>query len=156
MKILTNFATVVLLFLVGTFAGQAQTIYGDVNGDGEVTVADVNEVINVIIGIYQTNSVIGSWYSEYFVDEDGKYNIPESIAMGFEFYSDHTGRYSYLDKDGIVYVPLRWNVQAQRLNLLFSDSDIEVYYYRIDENGYLLLTFDREFITYTAYRPVGR
>lgn len=28
----------------------AQGIYGDVNGDGEVSVADVNEVINVILG----------------------------------------------------------------------------------------------------------
>ena len=28
----------------------AQGLYGDVNGDGEVTVADVNEVVNVILG----------------------------------------------------------------------------------------------------------
>lgn len=51
MKILTNFAALVLLMLAGSLAGQAQTrLYGDVNSDSEVTLADVNAVINVILG----------------------------------------------------------------------------------------------------------
>ena len=155
MKILTNFATVVLLFLVGTFAGQAQTIYGDVNGDGEVTIADVNAVINVILGNYQPTSIVGSWYSEYFVDEDGKFDIPEVIAVSFDFYNDSTGLYSYRDKDDMVYLGLRWNLQGQRLYLWFDDESFEELYCKIDENGYMLLSLDSQFNGYTAYRPVN-
>ena len=51
MKILSNYAALVLLMLAGSLAGQAQTrLYGDVNSDSEVTLADVNAVINVILG----------------------------------------------------------------------------------------------------------
>jgi hypothetical protein len=41
--------SIVLLAALLSQAAIAQGIYGDVNGDGEVNVADVNEVINVIL-----------------------------------------------------------------------------------------------------------
>ena len=43
-------SSIVLLAALLSQAAIAQGIYGDVNGDGEVTVSDVNEVINVILG----------------------------------------------------------------------------------------------------------
>ena len=39
-----------LLAILLAQAATAQGIYGDVNGDGEVNISDVNEVINVILG----------------------------------------------------------------------------------------------------------
>lgn len=51
MKKLASVSALVLLVFAGTISSQAQTrLYGDVNGDGEVTIADVNEVIKVILG----------------------------------------------------------------------------------------------------------
>ena len=43
-------STVLLLALLLSQAVGAQGIYGDVNGDGEVNIADVNEVVSVILG----------------------------------------------------------------------------------------------------------
>ena len=48
MKIVLQSITVLLAVVLAQAAG-AQGIYGDVNGDGEVTIADVNEVISVIV-----------------------------------------------------------------------------------------------------------
>ena len=39
-----------LLAALLSLAGSAQGVYGDVNGDGEVSIADVNEVVRVIVG----------------------------------------------------------------------------------------------------------
>ena len=39
-----------LVAILLSLAASAQGLYGDVNGDGEVNVSDVNEVINVILG----------------------------------------------------------------------------------------------------------
>ena len=44
-------ASTLLLAAVLSQAAGAQGIYGDVNGDGEVTTADINEVVNVILGV---------------------------------------------------------------------------------------------------------
>lgn len=153
--VIQKIAVFVLLF-VGTLAGQAQTkLYGDVNGDGSVNIADVNAVVAVILGDYHAPSILGSWYSEYFVDEDGRYDVPESIAVSFDFYGDYTGRYSYLEKDEMIHVSLRWNLQGQRLYLWFIDGDYEELYCKIDENGYMLLSLYEDFHNYTGYRPVS-
>ena len=155
MKILTNFTALVLLLFTGTFATHAQTsIYGDVNGDGEVNITDVNEVVNVIMGGHQTMNIVGSWYSEYFVDQDGRYDVPDPIAVGFDFYSDHTGRYFFRENGSMVGLDLRWSLQDQRLYIWYDNDMYEEYFCRIDENGYLLLTFDPQFRNYTAYRPL--
>ena len=157
MRILKHFAVLVLLLFAGTLTAEAQMwLYGDVNGDGEVNVSDVNEVINVILGGYHSTDISGSWYSEYFVDEDGQYNVPEPIAVSYDFYSDHTGRYSYRDNDGtMIYLGVRWNLQGQRLYIWYDDGVYEELYCKINENGYLLMSLDAHFNCYTAYRPVS-
>ena len=43
-------SSALLLAALLSLAGSAQGIYGDVNGDGEVSIADVNEVVRVIVG----------------------------------------------------------------------------------------------------------
>ena len=56
MKNVKYFVTVGLI-LICTFTNQAQNrLYGDVNEDGEVNIADVNAVIDVILGNGPTNS----------------------------------------------------------------------------------------------------
>ena len=47
-------------------------IYGDVNSDGEVNIVDVDAVISVILGEYHFKSIVGSWISEYALDENGE------------------------------------------------------------------------------------
>ena len=43
-------SSALLLVILLSLGASAQGIYGDVNGDGEVNIADVNEVVNVILG----------------------------------------------------------------------------------------------------------
>lgn len=134
-------------------------IYGDVNGDGEVTIADVNAVIGVILGEHHSKSVVGSWISEYAIDDNGeRFEIPEQIKVCFDFYEGQTGQYGYSTYSNsniiITYIDLKWEQQFNRLYLWFDDGDHEELYYRIDENGYLLLSLNAQFTQYTAYCPV--
>ena len=116
------------------YSGFAQnSIYGDVNGDGEVNIADVNAVVSVILGESQmdNNSIVGTWFNE-----------------------DNTGRFTYSSPYGQAYVDLDWETHGGRLYIRYYDGDSENLYYRIDESGYLLLALDAQFTIYTAYRPV--
>ena len=127
----------------------------DVNGDGEVNVADVNAVIDVIIGDFNAPDITGGWYSEYAVDEYGKYDIPEEIAVYFTFYRNKTGYYSYTGNEGIdELIALRWKLEGKRLYIWYNDGDYEELYCTIDENGYLLMSLDEDFKNYTAYRRI--
>ena len=130
----------------------------DVNGDGEVNIADVNAVIDVILGDYHALDITGTWYSEYAVDQYGKYDIPEQIAVQFTFNANKTGIYSYHTyvNNEIVdcIIELRWDLKGQRLYIWYNDGDYEELYCNIDENGYLLLSLNQSFTNYTAYRPV--
>ena len=90
------------LILVGLlftlpYSGYAQNaLYGDVNGDGEVNIADVNAVVSVILGESQMdNSIVGTWISEYCVDSYGRYDIVERDVVSFVFNEDNTGRFTY-------------------------------------------------------------
>ena len=134
-------------------------IYGDVNGDGEVTVADVNAIIGVILGEHHSNSVVGSWISEYAIDVNGeRFEIPDQIKVCFDFYEDQTGQYGYSTYSNpniiITYIDMKWEQQFNRLYLWFDDGDHEELYYKIDENGYLLLSLNAQFTQYTGYCPV--
>ena len=127
----------------------------DVNGDGEVNIADINTVIDVILGDYNALNIIGMWCSEYFVDEDGRYDIPEEDAVYFTFYRNKTGYYSFTGNEGIdELIALRWNLEGQQLYIWYNDGDYEELYCTIDENGYLLLSLDEDFKKYTAYRRI--
>ena len=138
------------------YSGFAQnSIYGDVNGDGEVNIADVNAVVSVILGESQMdNSIVGTWISEYSVDSYGQYDIVERDVVSFVFNEDNTGRFTYSSPYGQAYVDLDWETHGGRLYIRYYDGDSENLYYRIDESGYLLLALDVRFTTYTAYRPV--
>ena len=127
----------------------------DVNGDGEVNIADVNTVIDVILGDYNALDITGMWCSEYFVDENGRYDIPEENAVYFTFYRNKTGYYSFTGNEGIdELTAIRWNLEDQRLYIWYNDGDYEELYCTIDENGYLLLSLYEDFKNYTAYRRI--
>lgn len=138
----------------------AQTyVYGDVNGDGEVSIADVNDVIGVILGVNHFKSIVGSWISEYAIGDNGeRYEIPEAIKVSFDFHEDQTGEYgysSYYNHNIVIkYVDLKWEQQLNRLYLWFDDGDHEELYYKIDVDGYLLLSLNARLTQYTAYCPV--
>lgn len=144
------------LLLTISFSGFAQnSIYGDVNGDGEVNIADVNAVVRVILGESQIdNGIVGTWISEYGVDSYGRYDILENDIVSFVFNEDHTGRYTFYTNQGMAYVDLDWETRGDRLYIRYYEGDTENLYYRIDESGYMLLALDARFTTYTAYRPV--
>ena len=134
-------------------------VYGDVNGDGEVSIADVNAVIGVILGEHQSKSIVGSWVSEYFIDESGeRYEVPDAIKVSYDFYEDQTGEWGYCTKYNnniiIDYVDLKWEQQLNRLYLWFDDGDHEELYYTINDDGYLLLSLNAQLTQYTAYCPV--
>lgn len=133
--------------------GYAQDyIYGDVNGDDEVSVADVNAVIGAIMGDYQYESIAGSWVSEYGVDNYGEYDISDTDAVSFDFRDNHKGQYSYYYRQNVSWIDLTWEQQLRRLYIWYNDGDHEELYYKIDQNGYLLLALDKQFTSYTAYR----
>jgi len=136
-------------------------IYGDVNGDGEVSISDVNAVISVILGDGYSKSIVGSWVSEYALDDNGeRFDIPASIVVSFDFYENHTGlwgNYIKINNDLVAdYVDLTWEQNANRLFLWFDDGYHEELYYKIDDNGYLLLSLNAQLSQYTAYRPVAQ
>ena len=150
---------ILLMFIMpcGSFA--QNFIYGDVNGDGEVNIADVNAVVGVILGNQHFKSVVGSWVSEYVLDENGeRFVIPVQIRDCFDFNEGQTGQYgyySYYNPNIIVdYIDLKWEQQLNRLYLWFDDGDHEEFYYKIDEDGFLLLSHNAQFTQYTAYCPV--
>ena len=148
------------LLLAFPYSGQAQNyLYGDVNNDGEVNIADVNAVISAILGNYHFQSIEGNWISEYALDEnDEVFEIPDPIKVSFKFNEDQTGEYGYRYNNygNIVvgYVDLKWEQQATRLYLWFADGDHEELYYGFNEDGYLLLSRNAQMTQYTAYRPV--
>jgi len=134
-------------------------VYGDVNGDGEVNIADVNAVVGVILGDHHFKSIVGSWISEYAIDENGeRFDIPEQIKVSFDFFEDQSGIYGYSTyynhNTTIDYIGLKWEQQLNRLYLWFDDGDHEELYYTINDDGYLLLSLNAQLTQYTAYCPV--
>ena len=134
-------------------------LYGDVNCDGEVNISDINAVIGVILGEHHDKSIVGSWISEYAIDENGeRYEIPDVIKVSFDFYEDQTGEYGYNSQYSgnliLNYIDLKWEQQYNRLYLWFEDGDHEELYYTINDDGYLLLSLNAQLTQYTSYCPV--
>ena len=75
-------------------------------------------------------------------------------VVRYDFYYNHTGRYTYYSVYGLDFVDFDWETRGNRLFIRYYDGDSENLYYRIDESGYLLLALDAQFTIYTAYRPV--
>lgn len=158
MKKIQIFLVGLMLFMPCSVLGQ-NFLYGDVNGDGEVDISDVNAVIGVIMGDqYHNKSIVGCWVSEYALDDNGeRFDIPDPIKVSFDFYGNQSGRWGcYTDyNNGIIdYVGLKWEQQVKRLYLWFDDGDHEELYYGFNEEGYLLLSLNSQMTQYTAYRPV--
>ena len=139
--------------IIDVILGGGNNTAADVNKDGEINIGDINAVIDVILGGHHANSIVGSWISEYGVDGDNRYDILDYDVVGYDFNGDYTGRFSYYDNNGTSYMGLRWRSQDQRLSVWYDDGGHEELYYKIDENGYLLLATDEHFNRYTAYRP---
>ena len=128
-------------------------IYGDVNGDDEVNVADVNAVIGAIMGDFQYVNITGSWVSVYGVDPYGQYDIHDADAVAFDFQDNRKGIYTFQLNHDVCYTEFTWEQQFRRIFIWYYDGFHEELYYRIDPDGYLLLALDKQFSYYTAYRP---
>ena len=54
-----------------------------------------------------------------------------------------------------MYVDFDWDAYGSNLIIRYYDGDTDYLYYDFDRNGDLLLSLDRDFYHYTAYRPSG-
>lgn len=142
----------------------AQTfVYGDVNGDGEVNISDVNAVIGVILGDNNFKSIMGSWISEYAIDDNGeRFDIPTEMCVSLTFDEDQTGLWGsyvyYSSPDhsyySISYEHMKWEQQARRLYIWLDDGYHEEMYYGFNVDGYLLISLNAQLTQYTALCPV--
>lgn len=106
--------------------------------------------------------LIGSWESYYGHDGYVEYDIMGSDMVRFDFYANHTGRYTYYSYYGLRPVDFDWYTQIEYdryydYNILiihYFDGDSEYLYYDFDRNN-LILSTDNRFYQYTAYRPSG-
>ena len=104
---------------------------------------------------YYVDDVVGSWISEYGSDYYGEYDILGYDVVRYDFYYNHTGRYTYYSAYGLAYVDFDWETRGNRLYINYYDGDYESLYYGFDDYGYLILSTDYYFHQYTAYRPSG-
>ena len=104
---------------------------------------------------YYVEDIVGSWVSEYGSDGYGTYDILGYDVVRYDFYYNHTGRYTYYSVYGLSYVDFDWDTRGDRLFINYYDGDYENLYYGFDDYGYLILSLDRRFYQYTAYRAAG-
>lgn len=104
---------------------------------------------------YYVDDIVGSWVSEYGSDGYGEYDILGYDVVRYDFFSNHTGRYTYYSAFGLDYVDFDWDTHGNRLYINYYDGDWENLYYGYDNYGYLILSTDSHFYRYTAYRPTG-
>lgn len=105
---------------------------------------------------YYVEDIVGSWESSWGYDGYYEYDIRGFDVVRYDFYANYTGRYTYYnDYYGFSYVDFDWETRGDRLFIRYYDGDREYLYYGYDHNGYLILSLDRNFYRYTAYRPAG-
>lgn len=104
---------------------------------------------------YYVEDIVGSWVSEYGSDGYGTYDILGYDVVRYDFYYNHTGRYTYYSVYGLSYVDFDWETRGNRLYINYYDGDFDNLYYGYDDYGYLILSLDRRFYQYTAYRAAG-
>lgn len=111
---------------------------------------------------YYVDDIVGSWTSEYGHDYHGEYDIRGYDVVSYDFYSNHTGRYTYYLYSGhgygmpyVDYIYFEWEARGNRLYINYSDGDWDYLYYGFDNYGYLILSLDSHFNEYTAYRYGG-
>lgn len=104
---------------------------------------------------YYVDDIVGSWEAYYGYDGYYEYDILGADVVRYDFYSNRTGRYTYYSYYGLSYVDFDWETYGDRLYIRYYDGDFEHLYYSFDRHGNLLLSLDRRFTQYTAYRPSG-
>ena len=104
---------------------------------------------------YYIEDIVGSWVAEFGTDYYGTYEIGGRDAVRYDFYSNYTGRYTCYTVFGLDYVDFDWETRGNRLFIWYYDGDAEYLYYGFDDYGYLILSPDSRFYSYTAYRPTG-
>ena len=109
---------------------------------------------------YYVEDIVGTWVSEYGHDYYGEYDILGYDVVSYEFYGNHTGRYTYYSTYGYgmprtEFVYFDWETRGNRLYINYSDGDWDYLFYGFDNYGYLILSLDSRFNEYTAYRPGG-
>lgn len=104
---------------------------------------------------YYVDDIVGSWESYYGYDGRYEYDIQGYDVVRYDFYGNHTGRYTYYSIRGLSYVDFVWETYDYRLIIRYDDGDVEYLYYGFERNGDLMLSLDRNFQRYTAYRPSG-
>ena len=105
---------------------------------------------------YYVDDIVGSWESYYGCDGYYEYDILGYDVVRYDFYANHTGRYTYYSSYyGLDYVDFDWDTYGNRLQIRYYDGDYEYLYYGYDRAGYLVLSLDSQFYRYTVYRPSG-
>ena len=105
---------------------------------------------------WDNRSLIGSWESYYGCEGNYVYNIVGYDQVRYDFYANHTGRWTYFDYyNRLSYVDFDWDAYGSSLIIRYYDGDVDYLYYDYDRNGDLLLALDSQFYQYTAYRPSG-
>ena len=100
MKTKALFLSIVALLMSATLSAQT-IIKGDMNDDGQVSIADVTSVVNVILGkapqetisvgsnpfAVDNSLVVGTWYatdgSHFILSEDGTTDFPDGVTYKF-------------------------------------------------------------------------
>ena len=109
---------------------------------------------------YYVEDIVGSWESFYGSDGYLEGDILGYDVVRYDFYANHTGRYTYHSYSyyayyGLSYVDFDWDTYGNRLKIRYYDGDYEYLYYGFDRAGYLILSPDSHFYRYTLYRPSG-
>lgn len=104
---------------------------------------------------YYVDDIVGSWESYYGSNGYYDYDIYGYDVVRYDFYANHTGRYTYYSYYGLSYVDFDWDTYGNRLSIRYYDGDYEYLYYGYERNGDLVLSLDSRFYNYTVYRPSG-
>lgn len=104
---------------------------------------------------YYVEDIVGGWVSYYGRDAFGEFDLLGTDQVYYEFYSNHTGRYTYYSYYGRSYIDFDWSTSGNRLYIYYYDGVNDYLFYGFDYNGDLILSNDSRFYEYTAYRPTG-
>ena len=104
---------------------------------------------------YYVDDIVGSWESYYGYDGYGEYDIRGYDVVRYDFYSDHTGRFTYYSYMGLTYIDFDWDTSGHRLKIWYTNGKYEDLYYGFDNYGYLILSYTKRFYEYEVFRPSG-
>ena len=104
---------------------------------------------------YYVDDIVGSWESYYGYDGYGEYDIRGYDVVRYDFYSDHTGRFTYYSYMCLTYIDFDWDTSGHRLKIWYTNGKYEDLYYGFDNYGYLILSYTKRFYEYEVFRPSG-